>query len=188
MPWWPFPDERAFWQWAMDPYAELMDQDEDLLLYDIAGFNLLIAAVGWSDCPKRDVCRVALEDFTRLIAWRRSPEEIGALRAAAIRAARQQHPLVLRWATYAQRLLSYQQSVGPVNRSTATTMATELLATPTARERDEPGWLTVQAIEKGRLWQCHRRFEPSHLYINRRTGAWRICSPQLATAQFFAAL
>ncbi|MCO8278012.1 hypothetical protein M1L60_46320 [Actinoplanes sp. TRM 88003] len=185
MSWWPFRDEQAFWVWAMDPFAELDSQDEDLLLYDVAGFDLLIAAAGWADCPKRDLCLIVLEDYSRLLAWQRRPDDLAALRAAAQRASRQVHPLVNRWAAYALRLLAHVEREGQVNRESAVSMATDLLATPTTQGRVE---LNLATVQKGRLWECSHRLESRHLYINRRTGAWQIYPPQAATPALLSAL
>jgi hypothetical protein len=64
---WPFADEQAFWSWAMDPDAELDEQDEDLLLHDPAGLDLLVMAADRPDCPKGRYCCRILEDDAVLL-------------------------------------------------------------------------------------------------------------------------
>jgi hypothetical protein len=182
MPWWPFADERSFWEWAWDPFAELMDQDEDLLLKDVVGFPLLIAAADIGECPKQQICRVVLENLAGHVAWRRNPGELGALRAAAELAHGKRHPYVREWAVYAQRLLRYCAVAGPVNQGGAQQMAADMFAGPVTQWRWQgDDWLTVAVSGGGRLWECASRYESSHLFINRRTGTWRVRHPTLMT-------
>ena len=189
MPWWPFADERSFWEWAWDPFAELMEQDEDLLLEDVDGLPLLIAAADIGECPKQQICRVVLENLAGHVAWRRRPEELDALRAATGLARSKRHPYVREWAVYAQRLLRYCETAGPVNRAGAEQMATDMFAGPVPQwGRQGTDWLTVAVSGGGRLWDCASRYEPSHLFINRRTGAWRVRHPTLMTAADRASL
>jgi hypothetical protein len=46
----------------------------------------------------------------------------------------------------------------------------------------------VRVAVKDRLWQCIARYDSQHLYISRRSGAWRRISPQHATADALADL
>jgi hypothetical protein len=175
----------------MDPYAELDGQDEDLLLHDIAGASLLIAAVELGNCPKREYCCLILEDIARDLTHRPTGDrDVVALRDAATWAARRcREPLVLRWAAYVGRLLLYREPRGQVNRAAAETMAADLFARPTAQQRwAGMQWLAVRAAANGRLWECSGRYTESHLYINRRTGVWRMLASDRATAEDLAAI
>lgn len=142
---WPFADEGSFWAWAMDSFAELQGQDDDLLLHDVAGFDLLVSAAGIGECPKQKICSVALEDFAAKIVWRGQADELDALRAAAGPARDERHPFVREWAAYAQRLLGYSETGGQVNRAKAEQMAADMFAGPVGQwRRGGSEWLTVE--------------------------------------------
>jgi hypothetical protein len=162
----------------MDPYAELSDQDEDLLLHDIAGLDLLAAAADRPDCPKQAYCCSILEYYALHLVLGTDAEEHEALHAAAARAAEAAQPITRRWAAYVDRLFGYRTAHGPVNRTRAEQMAADLLSGPSEQERQahrgRPDWLIVQVTSNGRHWQCTRPDTyPTYLYINRRSGAWR---------------
>ena len=175
---WPFKDEQAFWEWAMDPYAELDTQDEDVLLYAAEGLHLLVAAADRPDCPKQLYCAFILDDYAKMIIYGRDVAAVPVLRNAVARAHASTHPLTRRWATYVDRLFGYCQPQGPVKRAVAERMAADLLSGPCRQEKMAAGgwsdWLTVQVTSNGKHWQCSDRDSYRHyLYINRRTGAWR---------------
>jgi hypothetical protein len=167
--WRPFRDPDRFWDWAMDPHADL-DHDTDLDLHDVRFLDRLVAAADRADCPHGEECCHILEDFTPRLAVHGSPTDVVALRAAIARAADGALPRVRRWAAYATRLLSYREPVGRVNRALAEQMAADLLSRPGR----PPAALLVETAANGRLWLCraHTRF----LYVSRRTGAWRLAA------------
>ncbi|MFB7876480.1 hypothetical protein ACFC06_14605 [Nocardia sp. NPDC056064] len=168
---WPFVDERSFWIWAADPYAELADQDEDILLHDPAGLTFLLDAAEESSCPKQRYCANVLRDYSRrIVGWQLS-DAYSALDAAAARASTSHDAWVRRWAEYVARLFSYLSDVGPVNRARAEQMAADLLIGPAER-------LNVRVAPGGKYWQCAEPDSyPTYLYIDRRTGAYRMtCS------------
>ncbi|BCJ51832.1 hypothetical protein Asp14428_33070 [Actinoplanes sp. NBRC 14428] len=176
---WPFPDDEAFWTWAMDPDAELSDQDEDLLLHALAGLPLLVAAADRPDCPKDSYCCSVLEHYAALIIRRGHDNELAGLRAAATQAAAGVQVHTRRFAAYAERLLGYLTPHGPVTRAMAEQLTGDLLSSPSqeqrALERGQPTRLTVQVTANGKQWQCtHPGFDSDILYINRRTGMWRL--------------
>jgi hypothetical protein len=119
----------------MDPYAELADQDEDLLLNDVAGLDLLLAAADRPECPKRAYCGVLLEVTARDVTRGPAGNELEALRAAVARAGQGRYPIVRAWAAYVQRLFGYREPHGHVNRATAERMAADLFAGPIIQKR-----------------------------------------------------
>jgi len=177
---WPFKSEEAFWTWAMDSLAEVDDQDEDLLLRDVAGLGLLVAAADDADCPKSGYCRNVVEHHAVWLIAFGSTEDHNAVRATAARAADGVLPKTRRLAAYLQRLLEYREHPqGPVNRALAEQMAADLLSSPSALERlphrSPSDWLQVQITSNGRHWHGAQPWVTgTHLYINRRTGAWRL--------------
>ena len=190
---WPFPDEQAFWQWAMDADAELDDHDEDLLLHHVAGLNLLVAAADTAACPKREYCCRVLEDYASVLIGGTDGDAFAALQAAARSAAAGMLPGTRRWAAYTERLLTYRHPRGPVNRSAAEQMAADLLSGPSRQEQmraaGRSDWLNVHVTASGHHWRCICP-DPylRQLYINRRTGAWRRVSFRPLSAEELAAL
>jgi hypothetical protein len=138
---WPFADEQAFWRWAMDSDAELCDQDEDILLHDSDGLELLVAAADLPACPKHQYCCRILEDFALMIVNRELPGEREALHAAAAYAAGGTQPHTRRWGGLRRTaLFNYvDQPQGPVNRSKAEQMAADLLFGPNLQQRAATG-------------------------------------------------
>ncbi|MGK5680152.1 hypothetical protein [Actinoplanes sp. URMC 104] len=184
----PFADEQAFWVWAMDPYAAIWDQDEDLLLHEVELFDLLLAVVDRPHCPKL-LCLIALDDFALEIVLGGFEPHVSALSEAAGRARRGKYPPVRAWAAYVDRLFEYCLFRGPVNRARAAAMAADLFAGPVAqRRRRGVDWVTVRSAAQGRLWECTAQHEAWHLYINRRSGAWRKAHPSRMTAHDLAIL
>ncbi|MFF2555511.1 hypothetical protein ACFVUS_31205 [Nocardia sp. NPDC058058] len=165
---WPFTDEQSFWAWAADPDAVLMEQDEDLLLHDPAGLPLLLDAAGDANCPKRSYCAAVLCDYSRRVVGWRVAQEYSALQAAATRASDSRDGWVRWWSEYVSRLFSYVTDARPVNRAEAERMATDLLTCPANN-------LVIQIAPGEKHWQCAESGNcPTYLYINRRTGDYRM--------------
>jgi hypothetical protein len=124
----------------------LLEQDEDLLLYDVEFIPVLLELAGDEQCPKREyaffvLCQFAREQVTRggergtaaiQAAWSSIPEPAGGTPAE--------------WHLYVRRLLTYTQPSGPVDKRVARRMAEELLLGPgrggELREGNSvrPGW------------------------------------------------
>ncbi|MFJ9743887.1 hypothetical protein [Streptomyces sp. NPDC101166] len=165
---WPFADDRAFWVWALDPDAVLMEQDEDLLLHDPAGLPFLVSAAENADCPKQSYCAAVLHDYSRrIVGWQRA-QDYAALRAAAAQASASRDMRMRWWSDYVTRLFSYLSDARPVNRTEAEQMATDLLTGPADR-------LVIQIAPGEKHWQCAESGRYStYLYIERKTGEFRM--------------
>ncbi|MFD3428413.1 hypothetical protein [Nocardia fluminea] len=179
---WPFVDEHAFWVWAADADAELIEQDEDVMLHDPAGLTLLLGAAEDSGCPKQRYCATVLHDYSRrIVGWQLS-DAYSALQAAAARASTSHDAWVRRWADYVTRLFAYLSDAGPVNRADAEQMAKDLLIGPAER-------LKVQVAPGEKHWQCSESDSyPTFLYIDRRTGAYRMTRPRPLSGQELSTL
>ena len=154
---------------------------------------MCLRAADRPDCPKDSYCCSILEHYAALIIRRADRHELAGLRAAAAQAADGVQAHTRRFAAYVERLLSYLTPHGPVKRTLAEQMAGDLLSSPSqeqrALERGRPTRLTVQVTANGKHWQCaHPGFNSDILYINRRTGAWRLSYRQLLTADELAQL
>ncbi|MEU4425206.1 hypothetical protein AB0F81_31685 [Actinoplanes sp. NPDC024001] len=185
---WPFPDDGAFWAWAMDPYAELDSQDEDLLLTSPFGWRLLIAAADRADCPKSAYCCRIVENGAVQASRVDDEQVLDLLRAARAQAAGGTQPHTLRLGEYIERLFGYRAARGPVKRARAEQMAADLLAGPSAQaqmaELGHSGWLQTRVTAKGRHWMSVRAGgEGPYLYVNRRSGAWRLSRRPLTDAE-----
>ncbi|GAB0105153.1 hypothetical protein JMUB6875_41310 [Nocardia sp. JMUB6875] len=168
---WPFTDEQSFWAWAADPDAVLMEQDEDVLLHDPVGLPLLLDAAGDADCPKQRYCATVLHDYSRRIVGWKVSQEYSALKAVASQASSSRDPWVRWWSVYVSRLFSYVTDVRQVNRAEAEQMAIDLLTGPAEN-------LTIQIAPGEKHWQCSEFGSyPRYLYINRRTGEYRMTCP-----------
>jgi len=165
---WPFADERAFWRWAFNPDAEVVDNDEDLLLRHPDGLHLLLTAAADPGCPKHDYCANVLADYTcAIIRWGRT-ELYPRLRVAAEFALTLPDPLMHEWSTHVTRLLAYQQPAGPVNRATAEQMAGDLLGGPI-----RPARPTVHITPDNKHWESADPSTATVVQIDRRTGTYR---------------
>ncbi|MET8154170.1 hypothetical protein ACIBSW_12605 [Actinoplanes sp. NPDC049668] len=171
---WPFADEAAFWDWAMDLDAELDSQDEDLLLHEPAGLPLLVAAADRLDCPKAEYCCSIVEDYAVTLIASGRDDTLTALRAAGTQAARGTQVRTLRLAAFIERLFAYREHPhGPVNRAMAERMAADLLSRPSQQATVDQ--LIVQITPNGKHWHGTQPWAYArHLYVNRRTGAWRL--------------
>lgn len=177
---WPFDSEAAFWTWAMDSLAEVDGQDEDLLLRDVAGLGLLVGAADDAGCPKSGYCRNVVEHFAVWLIAFGTGEDREALRSVTTRAVEGALPKTRRLGAYLQRLLQYREHPqGPVSRAVAEQMAVDLLSSPSAldrlQHRSPSDWLRVQITPSGKHWHAAQPWDNgTHLYINRRAGAWRL--------------
>ncbi|WP_181787523.1 hypothetical protein [Streptomyces phytophilus] len=176
---WPFSDEQDFWAWAYDPDAELAEQDEDLLLHDPAGLPLLLAAAEHPDCPKRDYCAHVLEDYSRRVVGWGLADVYPALRDTAARAATSHDARSRQWEAFVTRLFSYREQRRPVNRARAEQMTVDLLWGPLLAARTAAIGGTalpeVRIAPSGKHWQGATLGPyPTILYINRKTGGFRL--------------
>ncbi len=95
-------------EWAYDEDLILMEQDEDLLLYDFELIPTLLELAGDKDCPKGDyafyiLCQFSREQVTRG-ASRGGPE---ALKKVVESLPLQPEGMPKQWQEYVTRLLSY---------------------------------------------------------------------------------
>ncbi|MFD4457475.1 hypothetical protein [Nocardia sp. NPDC058480] len=179
---WPFVDEHSFWVWATDPDAVLIDQDEDVMLHDPAGLTLLLGAAEDADCPKQRYCAAVLHDYSRRIVGWQISDAYSALQVAAARAPTSHDAWVRRWADYVTRLFSYLSDAGPVSRADAEQMSADLLTGPAER-------LTVQIAASKKHWQCAESGSyPTYLYIDRKSGAFRMTRPRPLSEQELSTL
>ena len=133
--------------WGYDDNLVLMEQDEELLLYDVELIPVLLELAGDERCPKRNsaffiLCQFAREQVTRggergmaalRAAWSSIPEPVGERPGA--------------WGRYVARLLAYAQPSGSVDKQVARRMAEELLLGIAGRVGEvvedspvRPGW------------------------------------------------
>ncbi len=94
-------------EWAYDEDLILMEQDEDLLLYDFELIPTLLELAGDKECPKGDyafyiLCQFSREQVTRG-ASRGGPE---ALKKIVESLPLQPEGMPKQWQEYAERLLS----------------------------------------------------------------------------------
>ena len=113
--------------WGYDEELLLLDQDEDLLLYNFEFIPTLLELAGDDRCPKQDYAFCILCQFCREQVTRGGERGATALRAAwsAI-----PEPTVGRpraWHQFVGRLLGYTRPSGPVDEPSARRMAEELL-------------------------------------------------------------
>lgn len=111
---------------------------------------------------------MVLHDYSRRIVGWKVSQEYSALKAAASRASSSRDPWVRWWSAYVSRLFSYVTDVRPVNRAEAERMAIDLLIDPAEN-------LTIRIAPGEKHWQCAESGSyPTYLYINRRTGEYRM--------------
>jgi hypothetical protein len=133
--------------WGYDDDLILLEQDEDLLLYDVRYFPVLLELAGDARCPKQEYAFSILCDFSREHITRGGERGTAEVRAAwrAIPEPTAGRPR--EWYQYVGRLLGYTQPPGPVDKPTARRIAEELLLGIAGRvgefseaESTRPGW------------------------------------------------
>lgn len=115
-------------RWAFDLDAELMQQDEDLILHDWKFSGILLELAADPGCPKADYILNIWDDFTRHMTVHQIPSDLDAARhslALAVRYA--DHDGVRRWGADQSARLQYVDGIGFTDRPTALFMADALL-------------------------------------------------------------
>ncbi len=121
-------DEALVHRWAYDSDAELIEQDEDLLLHDWDYTEVLLAAIADPACPKAGYIMGVWDDFTRSCTIHKRPADIAAVRDALQKAQGfRGDPWIARWIADQERRLSFVEGVGPVRAEDALQMAEILL-------------------------------------------------------------
>jgi hypothetical protein len=133
--------------WGYDDELFLLEQDEDLTLYDSAYFAVLLELAGDDDCPKQDYAFSILCQFCREQVTRGGSRCTTALKVAWEAIPEPPTGLPREWHQFVGRLLSYTQPNGPIDKEAARMRATELLLGITRRvgdvvdvESERPGW------------------------------------------------
>jgi hypothetical protein len=113
--------------WGYDEELLLLDQDEDLLLYDVKFIPVLLELAGDERCPKRDYAFCILCQFCRKQITRGGERGAAALKAAWSAVGQPAGGLPLEWHEYVGRMLGYTKPSGPVDKIAARRMADDLL-------------------------------------------------------------
>lgn len=114
-------------EWGYDEGLLLMEQDEEVLLHDIAYVPVLLELAGDDGCPKQEYVFYILCDFIRGLALARSAAGVDMLEKAYSYVSEPVVGLVRQWHEYVGRLLSYARPSGRVDRVKAVRMAADLL-------------------------------------------------------------
>jgi hypothetical protein len=133
--------------WGYDETLILLEQDEDLLLYDMEFLPVLLELAGDDRCPKQDYAFFILCQFCREQITRGGERGIAAVRAAWSTIPEPAGGCPAGWHRYVGRLLRYAQPSGPVDKQVANRMAEELLLGVAGRvgkvvesNLGRPGW------------------------------------------------
>ena len=113
--------------WGYDEDLILLEQDEDLLLYDFEFFPVLIELAGDEQCPKQEYVFCILCQFSREQVTRGGERGTAALRAAWSAIPEPPAGRPREWHQFVGRLLTYTQPSGPVDKPSAHRMAEDLL-------------------------------------------------------------
>jgi hypothetical protein len=133
--------------WGYDDELILLEQDEDLLLYDVDFIPVLLDLATDDRCPKQDCAFRILCQFCREKITRGGEAGADVIRAArsAIKESARGRPQ--EWYKYVGRLLAYTIPSGPLDEAAARGMAEELLLGIAGRVGDvtesdsvRPGW------------------------------------------------
>ncbi len=115
-------------RWAYDPDAELMEQDEDLVLHDWEFTETILELAADPSCPKAEYILSIWEEFTRHHAVHQVPSDLEAARhALAVAEEYGHHPGVSRWIADQTQRLKFVDGAGPTDEATALAMADTLL-------------------------------------------------------------
>ncbi len=113
--------------WGYDEDLILLDQDEDLLLYDFEFIPVLLELAGDDPCPKQDYAFCILCQFCREQVTRGGERGAAALRAAWSAVPEPAAGRPRAWHQFVGRLLGHTRPSGPVDEPSARRMAEELL-------------------------------------------------------------
>ena len=158
-------------EWGYDEDLILMEQDEDLLLYDFDLIPSLLELAGDESCPKGDYAFYILCQFSREQVVRggaRGGAE--ALRNAVECLPIQPEGMPRQWQEYAQRLLSYFYTPQNHSKNEAHQTAHDLLIGIAGRVGDV---LETKSSDPGRWRFTLKTSVTEHIEINIETGAFK---------------
>ena len=135
-------------EWAYDEEMLLLEQDEDLLLYDWELLPTMLKLIADHTCPKRKWVYFALCQFTRESVTRGGDAGAASLSNALSSVEPPAEGWLAEWYSYARRILGYAQPTGPIDAETAAQIANDLLLGVAGRvgnithgKDPSPGWL-----------------------------------------------
>jgi hypothetical protein len=188
----PTPEHLRAWLYepdAFDKHGSLGYGDDDSLLWNWRFVPQLIDAAADPQCPEAERCYRMLTDYAMHLVSAGRRDQFGRLADTA--AAATGRPGVDDWARHVDRMLRHANRRGPVNRAAAEQMAADLMVRPwwyTAQDGViRASMLRVRVADTATHWvatwddHC-----PDHLYINRRTGAYRHSRIKLSADQLRA--
>jgi hypothetical protein len=133
--------------WGYDNELILLEQDEDLLLYDVEFIPVLLEMAGDEHCPKQDYAFCILCQFSREQVTRGGKRGTAAIQAAWSDIPEPAGGRPREWYKYVSRLLAYTHPAGPLDKAAARRMAEELLIGIAGRVGEitdsdpaKPGW------------------------------------------------
>lgn len=113
-------------EWGYDEDLYFMEQDEDLLLYELGYVPVLLELAQDPACPKQDYALCILGQFAREAALYHHAEPLQGLEKI-VTPLKTREPAVRDWQNYVNRLLAYQDPPFAVNEQKAWMMAQDLL-------------------------------------------------------------
>lgn len=121
-------DDAMIRRWAFDWDAELLQQDEDLLLHDWRFSSTMLNLAADPDCPKAEYVLDIWEDFTRHSTAHQVPSDIEAAhKALRLAEPHKDHGGIARWIADQSNRLRCVGGIGEVDRETALWMGDTLL-------------------------------------------------------------
>lgn len=121
-------DEVMIRRWAFDLEAELVQQDEDLVLHDWSFAATILDLAADPSCPKAEYLLEIWDDFTRNSTVHQVPSDLEAARQAlSLAEAYKHHSGIARWIADQRERLKCVSRTGPTDRATALWMADMML-------------------------------------------------------------
>jgi hypothetical protein len=166
------PDEAMIRRWAFDPDAELMEQDEDLVLHDWRFAATILDLAADPSCPKSDYILGIWDDFTRHHTVHQDPSDLEeAGHALSLAEKYKDHSGIKHWIADQTARLRCVSGMGVTDRATALWMG-NLLLNGKARScpidvlrESESAFLVQLSVPHG----THKEW----LLIERATGKFR---------------
>lgn len=114
------PDEAMIRRWAYDLDAQLMEQDEDLILHDWTFAQTILDLAAEPRCPKAEYILDIWDDFTRHHTAHQVPSDLEAARHSLLLAEKyREHCGVRRWIADQTARLRCVAGIGVTDRATA---------------------------------------------------------------------
>lgn len=169
-------------EWAYDWGIELIDQDEDLLLYDARYMPALAACVRDESCPKSEYIVSIMGLFANLRLLHRKAEEAHVLADVVRASLAMSGGERLEALAYLLPALERLVRPSPMSSTEADALAHDLLIRHTvrtlAREPELAGY---------RVYTYHVPYNP-FFYVSLSTGAWKYSPMQRLTANDLASV